>query len=117
MRLGERGALARVDASRHRDGRDVHDLFDDVRYWATANVEVDFLLCRGKESIALEAKASRRTVPANFSGLRSVGELQGVVRRVLVYSGNDERITPDDGIEVWPVRTLVERLASHTLWP
>jgi predicted AAA+ superfamily ATPase len=95
---------------------DVHGLFDDVRYWASANVEVDFLLRRGRESIALEAKASPRTSPAHLSGLRSIGELPGVVRRILVYTGRGERLT-DEGIEIWPVGRLVERLASNTLWP
>jgi predicted AAA+ superfamily ATPase len=94
---------------------DVHGLFDDVRYWASANVEVDFLLRRGTKSIAVEVKASPRTAQAHLTGLRSIRELPGLVRRILVNTGRYERLT-DDGIEVWPVGTLVERLASNTLW-
>jgi len=115
--IEERGALFEgwILSLLHAYG-DLHGLFDDVRYWASANVEVDFLLRRGKESIAIEAKASPRVSPAHFSGLRAIDDLHGVVRRVLVHTGRHERLT-DDGIEIWPVDTLVERLASNSLWP
>ena len=40
-----------------------HELYDDVSYWAplqSKGVEVDFLLQRGRERLALEVKASGR---------------------------------------------------------
>lgn len=94
----------------------VGPVFDDVRYWASPNVEVDFLLRRGSEFIAIEVKASERVDTRRLSGLRAIGDLEGLVRRVLVHPGRLERVT-EDGIEVWPVATLVERLASGALWP
>lgn len=95
---------------------EVHPLFEDVRYWASANVEVDFLLTRGGEYLAIEAKATDHTTPAHFTGLRAIRDLRGIVRRVLVYLGSLEGVT-DDGVEIWPVATLVERLAANEIWP
>jgi predicted AAA+ superfamily ATPase len=95
---------------------EVHPLFDDLRYWASANVEVDFLLQRGDEHLAIEAKAARRIDPGLLAGLRAIRDLRGVARRIVVYLGSLERVT-DDGIEIWPVGKLVERLADNALWP
>lgn len=95
---------------------EVHPLFDDVRYWATPNVEVDFLLRRGEEYLAIEAKASERVASAQLRGLRAIRELRGVVRRILVHPGPRERVT-EDSIEIWPVAGFVERLATNTAWP
>lgn len=115
--IEERGALFEGWVlSLLRAYAEIHPLFDDVRYWASANVEVDFLLERGGEYLAIEVKASGRTAPAHLSGLRAIRELPGIVRRVLVYPGPFERVT-EDGIEIWPVTKLLERLAANELWP
>lgn len=95
---------------------DAHGLFDDIRYWASANVEVDFLLLRGKEALALEAKSTPRIGPRHLTGLQAIRDLPGTVRRILVYAGREERLT-EDGIEIWPVESLVQRLESNALWP
>jgi predicted AAA+ superfamily ATPase len=95
---------------------EIHPLFDDVRYWATPNVEVEFLLERGGRFLAIEAKASARVGPGDFGGLRAIGDLRGITRRVLVHPGTLERVT-EEGIEIWPVATLVERLEANDLWP
>jgi predicted AAA+ superfamily ATPase len=94
---------------------EVHPLFDDVRYWASPNLEVDFLLQRSDDYLAIEAKAARRIDPGFLAGLRAITDLQRLARRVVVYLGSLERIT-DDGIEIWPVEKLIERLADNTLW-
>lgn len=44
------------------------------------------------------------------------GELEGVVRRVLLHLGKRELRTPE-GIEVWPVARFLEGLAAGELWP
>ena len=95
---------------------EVHPLFDEVRYWASANVEVDFLLQRGNEHVAIEVKATRRLDPALLGGLRAIGELSGIVRRILVYLGSLERVT-EDGVEIWPLQKFVERLGENAIWP
>lgn len=94
---------------------EVGRLFDEISYWASANVEVDFLLERGGEHLALEVKSSPRIGSAHLAGLRAVADLRSVKRRILVYPGRLARRT-EDGIEIWPLATLVERLEAGTLW-
>lgn len=94
-------------------------LFDEVAYWSPAearSVEVDFLLQRGGEYLALEVKAGKRYAPDWLAGLKAIGELPGLARRVLVYTGTRELRTPE-GIEVWPLAKLLAALAAGTLWP
>jgi hypothetical protein len=95
------------------------DLFEEIHYWAplqARGVEVDFLLSRGREFVAIEAKSTTRFSPAILPGLRAIGDLRGVVRRILVYTGSQELRT-SDGIDIWPVRSLLSHLAGGTLWP
>lgn len=95
------------------------ELAEEIAYWAPAaskGIEVDFLLRRGSELCALEVKASRRVHPGDLAGLRAVAELPGLRRRVLVHRG--ERPTrSEDGIDAWPVETLLEALEGDSLWP
>jgi predicted AAA+ superfamily ATPase len=98
---------------------DTGSLFDEIAYWAPAearSVEVDFLLQRGGEHLALEVKAGARFVPAWLSGLTAIGDLPRLVRRILVYTGTRELRTAE-GIEVWPLAKLLTALATGTLWP
>jgi predicted AAA+ superfamily ATPase len=94
-------------------------LFDEIAYWAPAqarHTEVDFLLRRGKEYLAVEVKSSARYSTNQLSGLRAITELPRVVRRVLVYLGG-QRLKTEDGIEVWPVETFFDAVAAKRLWP
>ena len=50
------------------------ELFDEITYWAPAQAretEVDFVLRRGRESLALEIKAQARFSTTQLSGLRA----------------------------------------------
>jgi len=94
-------------------------LYDEIHYWAPAQarqLEVDFLLQRGRELLAIEVKTSPRLQPAQFAGLAAIGELPGVVRRILVYGGTRRLRTPA-GIEVWPLANFLAALAEGKLWP
>jgi predicted AAA+ superfamily ATPase len=94
-------------------------LFDDLTYWAPAQAmrtEVDFLLRRRREFIAIEVKASKRFERSMSQGLRAIAALPGVVRRVLVYAG-ERSLRVDEGIEIWPIWRLSETLALGRLWP
>jgi len=94
-------------------------LFEEIFYWAplqARQTEVDFLLRRGQEYLALEVKAQSRFSPRHLSGLRAIADLGRVVRRVLVYMG-EQRLRTEDGIEVWPLHAFLAALANHTLWP
>lgn len=100
----------------HNDGS---DLFEEISYWAPAQArqtEVDFLLRRGREYLALEIKAQSRFSTSQLSGLRAIADLPRLVRRVLVYLG-DRRLKTEDGIEVWPLDAFLTAIADDRLWP
>ena len=93
-------------------------LFDDVFYWAPTQarqLEVDFLLRRGRELLAIEVKSSRRFHPSLLSGLTAISELPNVVRRILVSGGS--RSLRTSGVEVWPLERFLAALESGRLWP
>ena|SRR5271167_88012 len=95
------------------------DLFEEIAYWAPVQArqtEVDFLVRRGRDYLALEVKARSRFSPSHLSGLRALGELRRVARRILIYLG-DQRLRTEDGIEVWPLPTFLGAMANGTLWP
>ena len=93
-------------------------LYEELAFWAPhqSKVEVDFVLRRGGDLVAIEAKATSRFSTTHLKGLRAIGELPGVVRRILVYGG-ERRLTTAEGIEVWPIRELSAELAAGRLWP
>ena len=95
------------------------DLFEEIAYWAPAQArqtEVDFLLRLGRNYLALEVKSSSRFSTTLLSGLRAIGELDRLVRRILIYFG-DQRLRTDEGIEVWPLHVFLDAVASGKLWP
>lgn len=102
-----------------RAHNEVARIFDEVAYWAPAqarHTEVDFLLRRGKELLAIEVKTSTRFSPTLLTGLKAIGELPRVARRILLYLG-DRRLRTDDGIEVWPLEAFLEAVGTQRLWP
>lgn len=95
---------------------DYRGLYDSVAYWSPAEAkktEVDFVLRRGSELIAIEAKSSPTLAPRDFAGLAAIADLTAVSRRILVFTGQRARV--HNGIEVWPVETLLDHLAAGTL--
>ncbi len=92
--------------------------YEDLSFWSPhqSSVEVDFLLRRGSEFVAIEAKAAARFSTAHLRGLKAIGELPGLVRRILV-NGGQRRLTTPEGIEVWPITELSAALAEDRLWP
>lgn len=94
-------------------------LFDDIFYWAPVQarqLEVDFLLRRGRELLAIEVKTTPRFQKGLTAGLAAIAELPNVVRRILVYGGT-RRLRTADGIEVWPLEAFLDALANKRLWP
>ena len=95
------------------------DLFEEIAYWApvqAGQTEVDFLLRRGRDYLALEVKSQSRFSTSHLSGLRAIGGLGRLGRRILIYLGN-ARLRTDEGIEVWPLATFLEAIVKGTLWP
>lgn len=87
-------------------------VFEKISYWAPAEAnktEVDFVISCGKELLAVEVKATSRLRAEHFKGLKAIGELNGVKRRILLYLGSEKRHL-DDGIEVWPVVDFLNAL-------
>jgi len=79
-------------------------LFDEISYWQTnqgPQLEVDFLLRRNREYVAIEVKTQDRFQTSMTNGLRAIADLKGLKRRILVYRG-DRVLRTEDGIEVWP---------------
>ena len=93
-------------------------LYDDIHYWSPhrADVEVDFLLRRGTETLAIEVKAAPRHHTGHLKGLRAIAELPGLARRVLVYAG-ERSFRSEDGIDIWPATRLAAAVAEGRLWP
>ena len=77
---------------------------------------MDFLLRRGRELLAVEVKAAKTYSRSQLGGLKAIGELPDVVRRILVYGGTDQ-LEVADGVEVWPMQRFLDVLAEDRLWP
>ena len=84
--------------------KDYCDLYEDIYYWSSSEAkktEVDFLLKRGKELIAIEVKAKVQVSSQDYRGLKAISQLPAVKRRIVVYLGKAIRKT-EEGIEIWP---------------
>jgi predicted AAA+ superfamily ATPase len=94
-------------------------LFEDASYWSpaqAADTEVDFVLRRGRDLLAIEVKHQSRFSVGLLKGLRAIADLPRLVRRVLVYRGH-QVLRTEDGVDVWPVERLVSAVADGALWP
>ena len=93
-------------------------LFDSIHYWAPteSSTEVDFLLHRDAECLAIETKAAKRYHTALLKGLRAIVGLPNLARRILVYDGA-RAFRTEDGIEVWTIKRFLEALGTNGLWP
>jgi len=95
------------------------ELFDEIAYWSpaqTVTTEVDFVLRRGREYLAVEVKHQSRSGPELVTGLRAIAELPNLVRRIAVYRGR-QTLRTADGIDVLPFDRMVEAVAAGRLWP
>jgi len=114
----EKGALFEgMVAQLLRAYRDYRGLFDDMYYWAPSGrsgMEVDFILVRGLELIAVEAKSGSTFTDAWCKGLRAIKPLEGLQRRIVVYPRGPAMRTRD-GIDVLPFKQFADELASGTL--
>ena len=115
----EKGALFEgMVAQLLRAYRDYRAICDDVYYWAPSGrseVEVDFLLVRGADLMAVEAKSGNTFMDAWCRGLRAIAPLQGMRRRIVVYPRGPVMRTKD-GIEALPFQLFAEQVAANTLW-
>ncbi|MBK8203573.1 MAG: ATP-binding protein [Bdellovibrionales bacterium] len=94
-----------------------NDLYDEINFWSPAEAkmtEVDFLLSRGQEKIAIEIKAKEKWSTTDLKGLHAVSQLKGLKRKILVTLGS-RRMKLDSGIEVFPFSAFNELLNKNQL--
>jgi predicted AAA+ superfamily ATPase len=100
-----------------RTYKDYRRIFDEMYYWAPAGgvtTEVDFLLLRNLEFVAVEVKSGRTFSEKWCKGLRAVSELKGLQRRVVVCPHGPVMRT-EDGIDVMPFDYFANLLAENRL--
>jgi predicted AAA+ superfamily ATPase len=98
--------------------RDYRGAFEEWFYWAPgkgSTVEADFLLRQGREMVAIEVKSSRRVGDEDLRGLRAIGELPEVRRRLVVYRG-ERRLETSDRIAILPVGVFLDELEAGNLF-
>ncbi|HSF16207.1 MAG TPA: DUF4143 domain-containing protein [Vicinamibacteria bacterium] len=94
------------------------DLYDSIFYWSptqASNVEVDFLLQRGRGFLAIEVKSQPRYQTSMLAGLRAIAELPELTRRILLYGGT-RSLKTSDGVDVWPFHRFFEALETNQIW-
>ncbi len=112
----ERGALFEgFVAMVLRAYQSYRDLCDSLHYWATGDVEVDFVLEKDGKRIAIEAKSGERVRKEDFSGLIQIAKLPGMTRRILIHPSETAR-SLENGIEILPAKMLFEELKKGKLW-
>jgi predicted AAA+ superfamily ATPase len=114
----EKGALFEgMVAQLLRAYKDYGNRFEDMYYWAPSGrsgIEVDFILVRGTELIAIEAKSGTHFTEAWCKGLRAIKPLEGLKRLIVVYPSGPIMKTKD-GIDILPFKHLADELAADTL--
>lgn len=90
---------------------------EEMNYWASteSRVEVDFVLTRGRELCAIEAKAVSRLRKEDTIGLEAIAEIKLVKRRIMVYMGT-HRLRTESGIDILPFGDFAADLANGSLW-
>jgi uncharacterized protein len=90
--------------------------YDLLSSWAPSagGTEVDFLIQRDKEFVAVEVKGKPRLDARDFTGLKAIGDLPGVRRRVAVFLG-ERPFRTTDGIDALPVASFLDELVEGRL--
>ena len=93
-------------------------LYEQIGYWSPhqTQAEVDFVLRRGRELLAIEVKAASRYHTGLPAGLRAFGQRADLARRLLVYTG-PRSYRSEDGIDVWPAQRFGSAVAAGEIWP
>lgn len=86
---------------------------DGLFYWSPAGggTEVDFLIQRGRQFVAIEVKAKTRLGTGDFAGLKAIAALPGLTRRLVVFLG-ERPFRTADGVDALPVPHFLEQLEA-----
>jgi len=111
----EQGALFEgMVAQLLRAYRDYRSIYDDIYYWApssSSKTEVDFLLAKGDQFIAIEAKSGKNFTQSWCKGLRAISALKGLTRRIVVYP-QGPILKTEDGIDIYPFQHFADLLST-----
>lgn len=94
------------------------DFCDDLFYWSpgeAVQTEVDFLIKRRNEFIALEVKSGKTPRKSWFKGLKAISDLKGITRKIIVYPYGEQYKT-QDGIEIIPFIDFIMQASVNKLW-
>jgi predicted AAA+ superfamily ATPase len=115
----QRGALFEgLVAQTIRAYRDYRGVCDDFYYWASADsaqTEVDFLLKKDAEFVAVEVKSGAAFAERWCRGLRAISGLKGLRRRMVVYPVGP-RLRTEDGIDIVSFNEFAAMLSQGTVW-
>jgi predicted AAA+ superfamily ATPase len=90
------------------------DAFDEIFYWSTPSLEVDFIIKKDSHYFAIEVKSSERMRPEDLAGLRAIQDLKKLKKRYLIYPKAPLQKT-EDGIEIMGFSEFQQRLVSGIL--
>lgn len=115
----ERGVLFEgLGAQLLRAYKDYRGICDEIYYWAPSGrseTDGDFLLVRGADLVAIEAKSGQNFSDTWCKGLRAVEKMKGLCRRIIVYPRGPVLQT-EDGIDVFPFHHFSDLLAGNHLF-
>ena len=97
--------------------KDTFGEIDELSFWSPAEArltEVDFLVRKGNDFVAIEVKSAETLRPDDFRGLRAISDLKGLRRKILVYRGRTNRKT-EDGVEVLTFNTFCRELLNREI--
>jgi len=77
--------------------------------------EVQLVLRRGEEIVAIEVRSGQKIFEADLRGLRAVAALRPL-RRIVVCRAQRRQVTAD-GIEILPVAGFLRELEARALFP
>lgn len=86
---------------------------DQISYWSAGkgSVEVDFVIQRGKERIAIEAKSGTEADKKWFAGLEALEGSMKLNRSILVYAGK-RKYKHASGVEVLPLEDFMQQIGQ-----
>ena len=91
-------------------------LYDQITHWSSARMRntVAFLLTRDDHHVAIDVKSADTYNKDLLDGLYSVVSLSGLLRRILVYNGEQDLY--EDNIDVLSIKSFQEALSDNQIW-
>lgn len=108
----ERGALFEgLICMLLRAAQSYRGAIDEIHYWSSGPLEVDFVIKKDSRYTAIEVKSGSRHRNEDCAGLRAISGLKKLDRRVIIYPKIDKQRTAD-GIEILSYLEFFETLSN-----